>query len=94
MIGFIFWMFVVPSLVGSLLILAALAAFVPPLYFALSWFLIAFATGLLLCGPFWVIPSAPFARSRFGSYRCKCQQINPSQEKNNETHHQDKVFFQ
>ena len=49
-IGFIFWIFIVPSLAGSFLILAFLAAFVPPLYFALTWFAIAFTTTLVLCG--------------------------------------------
>src|SRR2546430_11030869 len=57
-IGFIFWIFIVPSLAGSFLILAFLAAFVPPLYFALTWFAIAFTTALVLCGPFWIVPLA------------------------------------
>jgi len=93
-ISFIFWILIVPSLVGSFLILTVLAAFVPPLYFAVTWFLLVFSTALLLCGPFWIIPFAPFARSRFSSYRCKCQEINPSQEKNNEAHRNAKVYFE
>jgi hypothetical protein len=89
-IGFIFWIFIVPSLAGSFLILAFLAAFVPPLYFALTWFAIAFTTALVLCGPFWIVP---FAGSGFSSSPCSRPEINPSQEKNNATHHHDKVFF-
>jgi hypothetical protein len=89
-IGFIIWIFIVPSLAGSFLILAFIAAFVPPLYFALTWFAIAFTTALVLCGPFWI---APFARSGFGSSPCSRHEINPSQEKNNATSHRDKVFF-
>ena len=57
-IGFIFWILIVPSLVGSFLILTVLAAFVSPLYFAVTWFLLAFCTEFLLCGPFWIIPFA------------------------------------
>jgi hypothetical protein len=93
-ISFIFWTLIVPSLFGSFLILTVLAAFVPPLYFAVTWFLLAFSTALLLCGPFWIIPFAPFARSRFSSYRCKCQKINSSQEKNNEAHRNAEVYFE
>ena len=68
LIGLLFWIFIVPSLVGSFLFLTALAAFVPALYFALTWFVLAFTTALLLCGPLSVIPSAPFARSPPGSF--------------------------
>lgn len=93
-ISFIFWILIVPSLVGSFLILTVLAAFVPPLYFAVTWFLLAFSTALLLCGPFWSIPFAPFARSRFSSSPCSYQKINSSQEKNNETHRTAKVYFE
>jgi len=89
-IGFIFWIFIVPSLAGSFLILAFLAAFVPPLYFALTWFAIAFTTALVLCGPFWIVP---FARFGFSSSPFSRHEINPSQEKNNATSHHDKVFF-
>src|SRR5712664_2744812 len=52
LIGFIFWIFIVPSLAGSFLILAFLAAFMLLLYFALTWFVIASTTALVLCGPF------------------------------------------
>ena len=93
-ISFIFWILIVPSLVGSFLILTVLAAFVPPLYFAVTWFLLAFSTALLLCGPFWIIPSAPFARSRFSSSPCRRQEINSSQEKNNEAHLTAEVYFE
>ena len=93
-IGFLFWIFIVPSLVGSFLFLTALAVFVPPLYFALTWFVLAFTTALLLCGPLWVIPSAPFARSTLGCSQCSCQKTNPSQEKNNEAHQDVKVYFE
>jgi hypothetical protein len=94
MIAFLFWIFIVPSLVASFLFLTVLAAVVPPLYFALTWFALAFTTALLLCGPLWVIPSAPFARFRPDSFQCTCQKTNPSQEKNNETHHSVKVYFE
>jgi hypothetical protein len=93
-IGFLFWIFVVPSLVASFLFLTVLAAFVPPLYFGLTWFVLAFTTALLLCGPFGVIPSVPFARSTLGCLQCSCQKTNPSQEKNNEAHHSVKVYFE
>jgi hypothetical protein len=66
-IGFIFWIFIVPSLVGSSLILRVLAAFVPPLYFAPTWFLLGFSAASLLCGSFWIVLIAPVARSRFSS---------------------------
>jgi len=93
-ISFVFWILIVPSLVGSFLILTVLAAFVPPLYFAVTSFLLAFSTALLLCGPFWIIPFAPFARSRCSSSPCRCQEINSSQEKNNEVHRTAKVYFE
>jgi hypothetical protein len=94
MIAFLFWIFIVPSLVASFLFLTVLAAVVPPLYFALTWFALAFTTALLLCGPFGVIPSVSFARSPLGCSQCSCQKTNPSQEKNNETHHSVKVYFE
>ena len=83
-ISFIFWLFIVPSLVASFLILTALAAFVPPLYLAVAWFGIAFSAALLLCGPFWIIPFAPFARSRFSSSPRSYHRTNSSEENNNE----------
>jgi hypothetical protein len=83
-ISFVFWIFIIPSLIASFLILTALAAFVPELYFAVAWFLLAFSAGMVLCGPFWVIPFAPFARSRFSSSARSCCQINSTQEKNDE----------
>src|SRR5271167_2998206 len=43
-IWFIFWIFIVPSLAGSFLILTFFATAVPPLYFALTWFVLAFST--------------------------------------------------
>ena len=89
-IGFIFWIFIVPSLAGSFLILAFLAAFVPPLYFALTWFAIAFTTALVLCGPFWIVP---FTRSNSDSLPSSRHETNSSLEKNNEAHHKSNVFF-
>jgi hypothetical protein len=89
-IGFIFWIFILPSLAGSFLILAFLAAFVPPLYFPLTLFAITFTTALVLCGAFWIVP---FARSGFSSSPCSRHEINPFQEKNNATSHHNKVFF-
>jgi len=64
LIWFIFWIFIVPSLVGSFLIVAFLLAFRPALYFALTWFAVAFTAAFVFCGPFWIIP---FARPRFSS---------------------------
>ncbi len=93
-ISSIVWILIVPSLVGSFLILTVLAAFVPPLYFAVSWFLLALSTALLLCGPFWIIPFVPFARSRFSFSPYRCQGINSSQERNNEAHRTAKVYFE
>jgi hypothetical protein len=57
-IAVIVWVCLVPSLVGSFLILAFLAALLPPLYFTLVW--LAFGlTGLaLLCGPFCLVSLA------------------------------------
>ena len=92
-IWLIFWIFIVPSLIGSFLILAFLATIISRLYFALTWFVLAFSTAFLLRGRYWIIPLPPFARSRFGSSQCSCHKTNPSQEKNNETHHKVKVFF-
>jgi membrane protein YdbS with pleckstrin-like domain len=92
--GFTLGIFIVPSLVGSFLILAVLAAFVHPLHFALTWFVLGFSAALLLCGSFWIILIAPFARSRFSSLQYRCHQTNPSQEKNNEAHHSRKVYFE
>ena len=89
---FIFWIFIVPSLTPSFLILTFLATVVPPLYFALTWFVLAFSTAFLLRGPSWVISLAPFFRSRFGFSKCGCHKTNPSQEKNNESLHKVKVF--
>lgn len=93
-IGFIFWIFIVPALIGSFLILAVLAVLVPPLCFALTLFVLGLSAASLLCGSFWIIPIAPFARSRFSSSQCRCHQTNPSQEKNNEVHHKCKVYFE
>ena len=93
LIWFIFWIFIVPSLVGSFLILAFVATVVPPFYFALTWFVLASTTAFLVRGPSWAILFAPFARSGFGSSQCSCHKTNPSQEKNNEAHHKVKVFF-
>ena len=93
-IWFIFWIFIVPSLVGSFLILTFLATVVPPLCFALTWFVLAFSTAFLLRGPSWVIPLGPVERSRFSSSQCNYHKTNPSQEKNNEPHHKIKVVFE
>src|SRR6266480_1306326 len=93
-ICFIFWIFIVPSLTGSFLILTILATVVPPLYFALTWFVLAFSTAFLLLGPSCVIPLAPVARSRFSSSQCSCHKTNPTQEKNNEARHKVNAFFQ
>jgi hypothetical protein len=94
LIGFLFWIFIFPSLVGSFLFLTALAAFVPPLYFALTWFVLAFTTALLFCGPLFIVPSASLVRTRSSSLRSCCHETNPSQEKNNEAHHSVTVYFE
>jgi hypothetical protein len=53
-IWFIFWIFTVPSLAGSFLIPTFFATVVPPLYFVLTWFVLAFSTACYadLLGPF------------------------------------------
>jgi len=57
-IALIFWIGVVPSLVGSFLILAFLAASLPPLYFALTWFAFSLTTFVVFVGPFYLVPLA------------------------------------
>jgi hypothetical protein len=91
LIGFILWIFIVPSLAGSFLILAFVAACVPPLYFALTWFAVASTTALVLCGPFWILPGIRFASESLPSDPHK---TNSTQEKNNETPHQGTFFFE
>ena len=51
-ISFGLWVLLLPSIVGSILIVTALAAFVPPLYFAVVWIGVAFSAVALVCGPF------------------------------------------
>ena len=48
-----FWILIVPSLVASFLILAAIAALVPPLFLMAAWFGAAFTAAAFLCGPLW-----------------------------------------
>jgi hypothetical protein len=93
-IWFIFWIFIVPSLSSDLPDHRILAAVVPPLYFALTGFVLGFSIAFLLRGPSWTISLAHFARSRFGFSQRSCHKTNPSQEKNNESHHKVKVFFE
>jgi hypothetical protein len=57
-IALIFWIGVVPSLVGSFLILSFLAALSPPLYFALTWSAFSFAAFAVFVGPFCLVPLA------------------------------------
>lgn len=57
-VAFIFWIGVVPSLVGSFLILAFLAALLPPLYFVLTWFAFSFTAFAVFAGPFCLVPLA------------------------------------
>jgi len=57
-IALVFWIAVVPSLVGSFLILAFLAALLPPLYFALTWFAFSFTAFAVFVGPFCLVPLA------------------------------------
>jgi len=59
-IALIFWIGVVPSLVGSFLILVFLAASLPPLYFAFAWFAFSFTAFAVFIRPFCL---APLARS-------------------------------
>jgi hypothetical protein len=66
-ISFLFWALIFPSLVGSFVLLTVLAASSFWLYFAVAWFLAAFAVGTFLCGPFWIIPAIPFLGSPFRS---------------------------
>ena len=56
MIALIFWIGVVPSLAGSFLILTFLAALLPPLYFALTWFVFSFTAFAVFFGPFCLVP--------------------------------------
>lgn len=71
-ISIVIWLLIVPSLVASFLIVSALAALVPSLYFAVAWFGVAFSAAALICGPFWLPslsqhllpPSPPVARLR------------------------------
>jgi len=70
-IALIFWIGVVPSLVGSFLILAFLAASLPPLYFVLTWFAFSVTTFTVLFGPFCLMHLAQPER-----------QPNPSQYRN------------
>ena len=67
-ISFVFWILIIPSLMASFLILTLLQPSYLPVYFAVAWFGIAFGAALLLCGPFWIIPFAPFARSRLSAF--------------------------
>ena len=66
----IFWIGVVPSLVGSFLILAFLAALLPQLYFALTWFVFSFTAFAVVFGPFCLVPLTRCEREhRPSSYR-------------------------
>lgn len=55
-IALIFWIAAVPSLVGSFLILAFLAALLPSLYFALTWFAFSLTAFAVFFGPFCLVP--------------------------------------
>jgi len=57
MIAFGFWILIVPSLVASFLLIAAIAAVVPALFLVTAWFGAAFTAAALLCGPFWTPPN-------------------------------------
>ena len=57
-IALTFWLGVVPSLVGSFLILAFMAALLPPLYFALMWFAFSFTASAVFLGPCCLVPLA------------------------------------
>lgn len=57
-IALIFWIGVVPSLVGSFLILTFLAVLLPPLYFALTWLAVSFTASAVFLGPFCLVPLA------------------------------------
>lgn len=54
--AFGFWILIVPSLVASFLIIAAIAAVVPVLFLVTTWFGAAFTAAAFLCGPFWTPP--------------------------------------
>jgi hypothetical protein len=58
------WSFILPSIVASFLILTALAAVVPPLYFAVVWIGVAFTAVALLCGPI-SCGTGPLSRAGF-----------------------------
>jgi hypothetical protein len=65
----IFWIGVVPSLVGSFLILAFLAALLPLLYFALTWFAFSFTAFAVFFGRFCLVPLAGFEKHTPTLYR-------------------------
>ena len=69
-IALIFWIGLVPSLVGSFLILTFLATLLPPLYFALTWFVFSFTAFAVVFGPFCFVPLTRSEREHIpNSYR-------------------------
>lgn len=52
-ISFGFWILIVPSLVGSFVIVAAIAALVPASSLVAAWFGAAFTAAAFLCAPWW-----------------------------------------
>lgn len=52
-ISFGFWILIVPSLVASFVIVAAITAVVPALFSVVAWFGAALTAAAFLCGPFW-----------------------------------------
>jgi hypothetical protein len=70
-ISFGFWILIVPSLVASFLIVAALAALVPALLLVVAWFGAAFTAAAFLCGPLWTpadlhpsLPPSPYSLTK------------------------------
>jgi len=57
-IAVIFWIGIVPSLLGSFLILTFLAASLPLVYFALTWLAFSFTAFAVFVGPLYLAPLA------------------------------------
>ena len=53
-ISFGVWILIVPSLVGSFVIVAAIGALVPGSFLAAAWFGAAFTAAAFLSGPLWM----------------------------------------
>ncbi len=87
-VSLIFCIVIVPSAVAVFLIFTFLAAFVPKLYFLLTWFAVAFVTLAAMWGPFWFLPSSGGSSASFSGNR---QHLTSSQEKNHDQYLEGQV---